>query len=99
MYEPKYRLNKIDAARWEELLTRHCLEFPRKIGGKVRRFKKYPPLTREENIEFERLTEKRSRKIDSHPKMQEILRLQKIQFRRLDRMVAKLETLIKVDKS
>lgn len=90
MYEPKYKLNQRDSKRWHELLVRHCLETP---GTKPQ--KKYPPLTKAENIEFERLCRKRSRKICSHPKVKASIRRSYRQMRKLDQAAAKLKRLIR----
>lgn len=95
MYEPKFNLNKRDDERWRALLTRHCLELPAKPGGKVKLNPKYPPLSKAENAEFERLSRKRSRKIDSHPKIQESIRHQRKHMRKVQRLANKIEVLIK----
>lgn len=68
MYEPKYKLNKLDEARWKKLLTRHCANYV-DIRGKQHVSRKFPPLTATEELEFERLSRKRSRKIAKHPKV------------------------------
>lgn len=94
MYEPKYKLNKKDAARWHWLLTRHCCECPIKPGGKVKRILKYPPLTPAENIEFEALCAKRSAKLMTHPRIKESLRHQQRCDRELARLVRKLDRLL-----
>lgn len=91
MYEPKYKLNKKDDARWRALLVRHCLDCPAKPGHKRRFTRKYPPLTPEENAEFERLCRKRSKKIAAHPKVAASIRRSQYQMRKLDRLMAKLE--------
>lgn len=94
MYEPKYQLNKRDAKRWHALLVRHCLECPDKTG-KVKRHRKYPPLTPEENVEFERLDRKRSRKISSHPKVKASIRRSQRHTAKLERMGQKLKRLLR----
>lgn len=94
MHEPKYKLNKKDAARWHWLLTRHCCECPIKPGGKVKRILKYPPLTPAENIEFEALCAKRSAKLMTHPRIQESLRHQRRKDRELEKLVKRLEQLV-----
>lgn len=94
MHEPKYKLNKKDFKRWNELLTRHCLECPIKPGGKVKRNPKYPPLSEEENAEFEALCKKRSDKLAAHPRIRESLRYQRRRDRRLEKLVKKLEQLV-----
>ena len=91
--EPKYRLNKKDAQRWHDLLVRHCLEVPDKPGGEVKRRKKYPPLTLEENVEFERLGQKRSRKISAHPKVRAEIEASRRRMRRCQRLLKKMEAL------
>lgn len=106
MYEPKYKLNKRDAKRWHILLTRHCLECPAKPGEKRQRAKmqkKYPPLTPAENAEFEALCEKRSRKVESHPKVRASIRRGQCYMRKLQKLAAELEAFtaklkIKVDR-
>jgi hypothetical protein len=103
MYEPKYKLNKKDAARWHELLVRHCLDCPAKPGHKRRFIRKYPPLTPEENAEFERLCRKRSKKVESHPKVKASIRRSQRQTRKVERLLKQLEALmaklkIKVDR-
>lgn len=60
MYEPKYKLNTKDEARYRSLVIRECVE-----AGKPD--KKYPPLSPAERLELERLDRKRHRKIRSHP--------------------------------
>lgn len=94
MYEPKYKLNKKDAARWHILLTRHCLDCPAKPGHKRRFIRKYPPLTPEENAEFETLCQKRSAKLMQHPKIRESLRHQRRHNQKLQRLITKLERLL-----
>lgn len=89
MYEPKYKLNKKDGERWHALLVRHCLE-----AGK-RRYKKYPPLTPAENIEFEQLDRKRERKHAAHPKAKQALRRSRYLSRKLNAQVDRLERLLK----
>jgi hypothetical protein len=100
MYEPKYRLNRRDDARWRELLTRHCLEAPVKTGYQRRLVRKYPSLAPAEAREFEQLSRKRSRKIAAHPRVRESIQWQRRQMRRAKRLLARLEKLIKnkVDK-
>jgi hypothetical protein len=93
MYEPKYQLNQKDSARWHLLLTRHCLECPDK-SGKVKRHRKYPPLTPEENMEFEQLDRKRSKKIEAHPKVKASIQRSKRLMRKADRLMADLEKLM-----
>jgi len=101
-YAPKYQLNKRDAERWHLLLTRHCCECPVEPGGKVKLNLKFPPLTPEENVEFEKLCRKRSRKIASHPKVRASIEASRRHDRKIKRLLAKLEHLmqklkIKVD--
>lgn len=95
MYEPKYKLNQRDSKRWHALLVRHCLEMPSKPGGKVKRHKKYPPLTPAENIEFEKLDRKRSRKHAAHPKVKAAIRRSYRQTRKLNKLGAELQALLK----
>lgn len=90
MYEPKFKLNKRDDARWHLLLTRHCAECPVKPGGKVRRSRKYPPLTPVEFAEFEALCAKRSQKIAAHPRVKESIAACNRSNRKLGRMLDKL---------
>lgn len=92
MYEPKYKLNKRDEQRWHELLVRHCLEAPVKTAAQVRlqKQKKYRPLSPEENIEFEKLSRKRSRKIGSHPAMKAHRRRTYYRLRKVDRLMKQL---------
>jgi len=94
MSEPKYRLNKKDDARWHVLLTRHCLDCPVKPGQKRKFSKKYPPLTPAEDAEFEALCAKRSKKIESHPKVRESIEYGRKQNRKLGRLLRKLEKLV-----
>jgi len=94
MSEPKYRLNKKDDARWHVLLTRHCLDCPAKPGQKRKYSKKYPPLTPAEDAEFEALCAKRSKKIESHPKVRESIEYGRKQNRKLGRLLRKLEKLV-----
>lgn len=99
MYEPKYKLNKKDAARYRELLFRHCLEAPlREVGGKLVPNKpnpKYPPLTPQENAEFERLHEKERRKIESHPAMKRSLRRQRYMMAKTEKIFQKVKRLLR----
>lgn len=95
MYEPKYKLNQRDAKRWHDLLVRHCLELPAKPGGKVKRHKKYPPLTREEKVEFEALDAKRSKKIESHPKVKASIRHSMRQMRKAEKILVKLKAIVR----
>ena len=95
MYEPKYKLNQRDSKRWHELLVRHCLEMPAKPGGEVKRHKKYPPLTKIENIEFEKLDRKRSRKIEAHPKVKASIRRSYRRTRKLKKLGDELQALLK----
>lgn len=88
MFEPKYKLNKRDEARWLLLVTREAVEL-----GPPR--KKFPPLTAAERSELEALQRKQTRKLHSHPKMQESLRRGKNQMRRVKRLAARLEKLVK----
>ena len=90
MSEPKYKLNPQDEKRWHDLLVRHCLESPYEPGGRVKRYKKYPPLSQEEKIEFEALTKKRDRKHDAHPFAKEALRLARRHQRKIERLLTKL---------
>lgn len=94
MYEPKYKLNKKDEARWHQLLTRHCLECPIRPGQKRRFTRKYPPLTPEENVEFEKLSRKRSRKMEAHPKVRASIEAGRRHNRKAKRLLAKLESLV-----
>lgn len=89
MHEPKYKLNKKDGQRWHALLVRHCLE----VG--TRRYKKYPPLSAEENAEFERLSRKRDRKHAAHPKAKQAMRRSRYRSRKINAQLAKLEALLK----
>ena len=87
-YEPKYRLNKKDDTRWHLLLTRHCLECDPRPN------RKYPPLTPTENAEFEALCAKRSRKIESHPRVRASIEACNRANRTADRLLKKLENLV-----
>lgn len=73
-------------------MVRHCLEVPSKPGGKVNQ--KYPPLTRAENVEFEKLTRKRNRKHCAHPKIKAEIQAGRNRLRRAARLMTKLENLI-----
>lgn len=95
MYEPKYKLNRKDAKRWHDLLVRHCLDCPAKPGHKRRFIRKYPPLTPAENAEFEALCAKRSKKIESHPKVKASIRATMRRTRKAEKLLAELEALIK----
>lgn len=93
-YEPKYKLNKKDDARWHALLTRHCLDCPAKPGQKRKFSKKYPPLSPAESAEFEALCRKRSKKIESHPKVRQSIEHSRRQNRRVERLLRKLENFL-----
>ena len=95
MYEPKYKLNKEDDARWRALLVRHCLDAPVKPGYKRRYMRKHPPLTPEENAEFERLCRKRSQKVAAHPKVKASIQRSQRRLRKLEKLVAALEARVK----
>jgi len=86
MYEPKFKLNRRDEARWRLLVAREAVEL-----GPPR--KKFPPLTAAERSELEALQRKKRRKLHSHPKMKEIMRWNRHQMRRLNRMSERLEKL------
>lgn len=92
MYEPKYKLNKRDDVRWRALLLRHCFDCP---GHKRRFIRKYPPLTPEENAEFEALCRKRSKKIEAHPKVKASIARLKRHDRKIERLSVKLKALNK----
>lgn len=94
MYEPKYKLNRRDAKRWHALLVRHCLEAPEKTLKQRQAQRKYPPLTPAENVEFEALSEKRRKKIESHPKFKAHCPVE-APDRKADKLRAKLEKLMK----
>lgn len=96
MYEPKYKLNKKDAARYNELLTRHCCEAPFIRPGvpRTKPNRKFPPLNAQENAEFEALSRKRHRKIASHPKVQASIAASRRANRRLGYLVRKLERMM-----
>ena len=93
MYEPKYKLNKLDEARWKELLTRHCANFV-DINGKQHVSRKHKPLLPEEELEFERLQRKRSRKTAKHPKVAAALQFARQQSRRVARLLRRSEHLL-----
>ena len=84
MYEPKFKLNRRDEARWRLLVAREAVEL-----GPPR--KKFPPLTAAERSELEALQRKKRRKLHSHPKMKEIMRWNRHQMRRLNRMSERLK--------
>ena len=92
MSEPKFKLNTKDAARWHALLVRLCLELPEKVGGKVKRRRKYPPLTPAENAEFEVLCAKRSAKIAAHPAVKAQIKSSRRMMRYTDRLMKKIES-------
>lgn len=95
MYEPKFKLNKKDEARWNGLLVRHCYELPGIPGGQVKLNPKYPPLTKEENFELEALDKKRSRKIRRHPKVAASIRCSNRQNLKTEKLLAKLKRLVR----
>lgn len=86
MYEPKYKLNKHDAARFSELLLRECASCGK--GGRAH------ALTSKEKLELEKLTRKRSRKICSHPKVKESIQFARRRTRKVNRLLQKLKKLI-----
>jgi predicted GNAT family acetyltransferase len=90
MSQPKYRLSRKDQIRWRELLVRYCLN-----AEGVPPEAKYPPLTPQENAEFESLDRERSRRICSHPLVQESLRCQRRADRRVYRLLKKLAVEVK----
>lgn len=95
MREPKYKLNQTDAKRWHDLLIRHCFEAPNlTVRQKKLKQTKYPSLTKAENIEFERLCRKRSRKHAAHPKVKAAIRRSYRQNRKLRVLAAQVEHLL-----
>lgn len=91
VYEPKFRLNKVDQLRWLQLVAREAVE-----AGPPR--KEFPPLNLKECVELERLARKQRRKINSHPKMKEILRQGRKQMRHLDTLSRRLDALLELIK-
>lgn len=94
MYEPKYKLNQRESKRWHDLLLRHCLEAPEKTTKQKKMQRKYPPLTPAENVEFEKLCRKRSRKISSHPKVKASIRRSRYQMRKVDKLAAEIKAML-----
>jgi len=78
MYEPKYKLNQKDEARFRVLAEREALS----------------TITPDEKLELEKLSRKRYRKFCRHPRMQESLRLQRNRDRKLKRLCLKIDALI-----
>lgn len=86
-YEPKFKLNKKDRKRWDELVLRDCVN----VGSKHSR--KYPPLSMDEKLELERLTRKQHRKLWRHPHMEPERRALRNSNRRLKRLWNKFKAL------
>jgi len=78
MYEPKYKLNQKDEARFNELAVKEARS----------------TITPVELLELEKLSRKRNRKGYRHPKMQIALRCQRNQNRKLRRLCKKIDALI-----
>lgn len=91
--EPKYKLNKKDSARYRELLLRHCLEAPIKTKQQIKLSLKYPALTKQENLEFAVLCEKRSRKNQARPKVKEEIRHSLKLLKEAERAMAVLDAI------
>ena len=87
MREPKYQLNKQDAARWQELVSREAAQL-----GKPK--KRFPPLNAVERAELEGLQRKQNRKIWAHPRMQKVRAMNRKRDRRLRRLAARVEALL-----
>lgn len=88
MYEPKYKLNKRDRARWQLLVTRDACEL-----GKPS--KKFPPLTLAERVELERLTQEQRRRLYRHPKMKAYLRRHRRLMARSEKLMARFKRQIR----
>jgi len=78
MYEPKYKLNRKDEARFRELVVKEALS----------------TATVAEKMELEKLSRKRTQKGYRHPKMQIALRCQRNRDRKLRRLCKKVDALI-----
>lgn len=76
--EPKYKLNRKDNARFRALAVKEA------VGN----------ATLDESVELEKLSRKRSRKLNRHPRMQESLRLQRNNMRKMKRLCHKMDALI-----
>lgn len=85
VYEPLYKLNQRDEARFRALALREAAD------GQV---PKYPALTPAEHQELERLSRKQTRKLWSHPRMQVVRQEQRTRLARIRRLVRKLEALL-----
>ena len=94
MYEPKYKLNKKDDARFHVLLTRHCANYT-DVRGREHISREFPPLTSAEEAEFIALTLKRRRKVESHPDVKSSLRFQRKQSLKVERLLARAERVLK----
>jgi len=79
MYEPKYKLNKRDEARWYALAAIEAL--------------RVTPMTDAEKDELERLQRKRHRRLWSHPKMEPVKRAQRNSARKVRRLIKRLQAL------
>jgi hypothetical protein len=78
MYEPKYKLNRKDEARFRKLAVKEALQ----------------TATADEKLELEKLSRKRTQKGYCHPKMQIALRCQRNQDRKLRWLCKKIDALI-----
>jgi predicted NAD-dependent protein-ADP-ribosyltransferase YbiA (DUF1768 family) len=90
MYEPKYRLNQRDEARFRALALREAVD-----GASP----EHPALTPAERQELERLSRKQTRKLWSQPRMQVIRQEQRRRMARIRRLVRKVEALLPPSKS
>ena len=88
MYEPKYKLNRTDEARWRRLATREACE----LGPPN---KKFPPLSPAERVELECLQHKRSKKICSHPRVRAEIEHSRRLMRRGQRLMKKVDAVLK----
>lgn len=84
MYEPKYKLNKADAARLEVLIFRDCCG---RTGGRI------VPLIPAEQKKLETLSRKQDRKIWSHPEMEGAKQATRNHSRKLKRLYMKLKSI------
>jgi hypothetical protein len=84
MYEPKFKLNKVDEARLRVLVYRECCGAP---GGRI------VPLIPAEKKELKALSHKQDRKIWSHPKMDSAKRAARKHNRKLKLLYLKLKSL------
>jgi len=90
MYEPKYRLNQRDEARFRALALREAADG---------RLPDYPALTLAERLELERLSRKQTRKLWKQPRLKVVRQEQRKRTAKIQRLMRKVEALLALARS